>query len=162
MKKSYAEICLERAEKATALEWIHTRSDDGEDHTLRHPGRELDALVAEKVMGHDLRASPFRASEPFDLSAPNQSIPHYSTDISAAWEIVEKLKFGFYELSYNCLSPESFHASIGDDLKIHEGSPEIDGFKMKFIGILKSYEANGQSAPHAICLAALKSVGVEI
>ena len=71
-------------------------------------GRELDALVAEKVMGWTWCAGP----RPFDgmimrwLFAPGKeklslakgnepmgslSMPHYSTDVAAAWEVVERL-----------------------------------------------------------------------
>ena len=60
------------------------------------PGRELDALVAGRVMGWrpprfddfgDIGRSIVE-SEGRDLFEP----PRYSTDISAAWEVVEKLR----------------------------------------------------------------------
>jgi len=48
------------------------------------PGRELDALVAEKVMGWTHYREEWGGVVP-------DSISHYSTDISAAWEVVEKM-----------------------------------------------------------------------
>jgi hypothetical protein len=52
------------------------------------PGRELDALVAEKVMGWTKVGE--NAWE-----APNIKgyplLPRYSTDIATAWEVVEKI-----------------------------------------------------------------------
>lgn len=55
-------------------------------------GRELDALIADKVMGLRVRHRP--GMEPCIMpanGAPWETIPHYSTDIRAAWEVVEKL-----------------------------------------------------------------------
>jgi hypothetical protein len=58
-------------------------------------GRELDALVAEKVMG----LQGFRKGTPgyegweyiyTSNLGDNQPIPHYSSDLSAAWEVIEK------------------------------------------------------------------------
>jgi hypothetical protein len=57
--------------------------------------RELDALVAEKVMGWDKcpcgnpECDMWHTADRSDLSA---KLPHYSADIAAAWEVVEKLK----------------------------------------------------------------------
>jgi hypothetical protein len=69
------------------------------------PGRELDALVAEKVMGlpnvrkymsryvHDNHPEKAWVTGIVD-------IPEYSTDISAAWEVVEKMhEWGGCEIS---------------------------------------------------------------
>jgi hypothetical protein len=62
-------------------------------------GRELDALIAERVMGwHNNRDNPnesgmwgimdYRADGSPVLAA---DFPEYSTDMAAAWEVVEKL-----------------------------------------------------------------------
>lgn len=138
------------------------------------PGRELDALMAEKVMGliritdddwkrahgytkdHNDRFATdcmyrssirvFRkdkANEFFTLPRP------YSTDIAAAWEVVEKLisnAFAF-ELDY------SFHDIESDDFY--------------WMALFSKYKGNqkwgnlAESTPHAICLAALKAVHCE-
>lgn len=92
------------------------------------PGRELDALVAEKVFGVDVGDIYYDSTM---QEITNFSIPHYSTDISAAWEVVEK--FGRFDLILN-------------------GS---GAWCAEFYG---SWDRSfGDSAPHAICLAALKA-----
>ena len=63
------------------------------------PGRELDLLVAEKVMG--LTTLPFTQGTKqigdyigpvFFIDNRWKPLPYYSTDIGAAWEVVEKMK----------------------------------------------------------------------
>lgn len=67
------------------------------------PGRELDAIIAEKVMGFELiRTNLYQRKywiyaldlkEEDSINNPNSplEIPYYSTDIKHAWEIVEHL-----------------------------------------------------------------------
>lgn len=121
------------------------------------PGPELDALVAETVMGSTLSRWPVLQ---FDGTAKEELVfwdgpkmmrlPPYSTDIAAAWEVVEnfvaKLAFsgenGFV-LDYSCGSwTATFRHSISE--------------------FGKSVESLADTAPHAICLAALKAVGVDV
>ena len=58
-------------------------------------GRELDAFVAEKIMGWEVvgldRDRTGWYGKPPGVQAVFR-IPHYSTQISAAWEVVEKMK----------------------------------------------------------------------
>jgi len=64
------------------------------------PGRELDALVAEKVMGwkkvmfHGLPiwSNPKHQGYPIIIPAGSNIHPPYSTDIGAAWEVVQSIK----------------------------------------------------------------------
>src|SRR5690606_20607824 len=49
------------------------------------PGRELDALVADKVMGYTTHGQ-FR-----EKNGVRVMIDRYSADIAAAWEVVERL-----------------------------------------------------------------------
>lgn len=129
------------------------------------PGRELDALVAEKVMGwnrdHEKRKLSYYYGD--DLYAQDLitkltdvEIPSYSTDIAAAWEVVERfqeehglLMFlranpnGTYEISLEC------NGVCRDDWK---------DAACEFYGSSSGLD----SAPHAICLAALKAVGAKI
>jgi hypothetical protein len=106
------------------------------------PGRELDALISKKVMGikhEDVKpiAIGFKTGE--------FTGPYYSTDIAAAWDVVEKLSGYDFEISkdydevmHNCLFRlEEF---IESDVRNH------------------TWQANGESAPHAICLAALRAI----
>lgn len=112
-----------------------------------NPGRELDALVAEKVMGweavheHDFRDGGKQWLGTRSDGAKMVPLPHYSTSIAAAWEVVAHLRslasYVRWELrgdrhDYNC------YFCLGRGVEWVE---DID------------------TAPHAICLAALKAVG---
>mgnify|MGYP001144293395 CR=1 FL=1 len=95
------------------------------------PGRELDALVAEKIFGvnnPDARWSP-------------------STDIAAAWEVVEKMsKTHFSEIAMTELEDGTW------------------GWMARFILVLNEpytvngYRATAKTSPEAICKAALLAV----
>lgn len=113
-------------------------------------GRELDALVAEKVMGLKHVFNADLTEGWIDIDTVCRSLPSYSTDIAAAWKVVEKLQAynpfwdadGFMEFD---LSPTSgvdgergWTCNFGDD----------------------NTRAYASTAPHAICLAALKAVTV--
>lgn len=101
-------------------------------------GREMDALVAEKVMGW----ANIRGAVVEQNTNIVRDVPSYSTDIAAAWDVVEKIntKKCFIELKST--------------------------FPTWFAGIFKgfghNYEiiecANEKTAPLAICRAALKAV----
>lgn len=98
------------------------------------PGRELDALIAEKVMGLE----PW----PEQQEAKPCSCPSYSTDIAAAWQIVKK----FEREASICSCP-------------------YGGWQASFIWLDSNPYSNeclewsyGETAPHAICLAALKAI----
>jgi hypothetical protein len=120
-------------------------------------GRELDTLVAEKVMGitpllvedelHVFTVNR-RFLQPGDyyyLDTDNSRIevPHYSTDIAAAWQVVERL----HELHRNdtsviyCLSLTKWN-------------------EMYYCGFteLKDDVVEASKAPLAICFAALKAL----
>jgi len=86
------------------------------------PGRELDALIAEKVMG-------------WSWGIIGDLIPAYSTDISAAWEVVEEM---------------------GDCLHLRQHGEQGE-WEAWFCGYPNS-KAHGETAPEAICKAALLAV----
>jgi hypothetical protein len=94
------------------------------------PGRELDVLVAKQVMGID----PDYDEGIYYFEGYADPKP-YSTDITAAWEVVEKFNRRYLELikdgRYKCC---------------------LDSRN------LESLCAFADTAPHAICLAALKAV----
>ena len=95
----------------------------------KKPGRELDAEVAKKVMGIDLTgARP-------DLPIRGIGCAPYSTDIAAAWEVVEKLTADEHARSFSL-----------------SYSYEWAQWTATFMGL-----STKKSAPHAICLAALKA-----
>lgn len=114
-------------------------------------GRELDALVAEKVMGWKLepytrciQVLPVEAGRPPEGADTSKlkpfnnigsyEIPHYSTAIAAAWEVVEKLRLAILPMSNG-----QWGAAVNEDKEFVPG-----------------FIAN--TAQHAICLAALKAV----
>lgn len=149
------------------------------------PGRELDALIAEKVMGLSLfDPSPFwgkdhvhgqkhvdrcaicgarthtestQSAEVLGLTPTGKldhwfepvPLPIYSTDIAAAWQVVDHL------------TKQDIHLNV-----IHHDS-SAGAFKLPpgWACSITSRErgeiAFGISAPHAICLAALKLVNPE-
>lgn len=130
-------------------------------------GRELDALVAEKVMGwafHPERDPMFQweAPSPHGHWHPYRFEPSpYSSDIAAAWDVVEKMQADGWYVSVetppaprrpSCevfkLAPHS--ASDVRDVRTYLRRPDdIDVFEFC------EYAA---TAPLAICLAALNAV----
>lgn len=133
-------------------------------------GRELDALVAEKVMGATWRnitkggrkrCLSFVASRPLVTIEEKKTIyhgynqdnlPHYSTDISAAWEVVEEFRRGWQHKK----------AAAVIDLHISDIVDMNDSHVSIYAPDIKKVEAWGNTIPLAICLAALKAVGVEV
>lgn len=127
------------------------------------PGRDLDVLIAEKVMGVPVRiewavtwtdergrlatyteeevharekCAAFRSR---GLDAEVFSEPQaepYSTDIAAAWTVAEKVR------------SKGFTLSINEEWIVwFEAGPTVQ------------HRAIADTAPHAICLAALKAMG---
>ena len=110
-------------------------------------GRELDALVAEKVMGWTIRngdwvdGEGYAQWEAFDSDYSDSPRFAPSTDIAAAWAIFEKT-LGHVERRGHPIPGEEWLATIW-----YEG---------------KAGQAFADTAPLAICLAALKVVGAEV
>ena len=117
--------------------------------------RKIDALIAEHVMGWfpdmplaydsyiadngDRRAIRISSSVSYDLSI-YKNCPHYSTDIAAAWLVVEKLTD---RNSWFCIS-EKYN----------------DRWEATFNYLTPPVVAD--TARMAICLAALKAKGIEV
>lgn len=144
--------------------------------TPMKPGRELDALVAEKVMGckvfarqivipgtscmvreagkervemHDDRTLYICQCDPAHIHNENNGqLPEYSTDIAAAWIVVEWIRKHRWRGILTLAGPSDettswwatfehkWHGRSGDNL--YDWEP-------------------GETASHAICLAALKT-----
>lgn len=100
-------------------------------------GRELDVLIAEKIMGlHVIQAQ--NGDFVLDDGRP-QGLRAYSSDIACAWEVVGKL----LEHAYTAVQIEGLH---------------YHGYKCT-VGVSDGF---ADTAPMAICLAALKAVsGIE-
>ena len=104
--------------------------------------REIDALIAEKVMGIDVHTKEEKGWETVYIDKKDwTSIKKYSTDIAAAWEVVEELiKDGIFLMS-------------GDKSTVHvyfgRNGPNCN-------------KTGADTAFLAICLAALKAKGVDV
>lgn len=113
------------------------------------PGRDLDALIAEKVMGwtpnypggwpHPPKNIPNRKKY-IDSHDGTTVIPAYSTSIEAAWEVVDKLGGNMFQLHYDT----------------RYGTEGVKGWSVILDGSVMCQFVD--TAPHAICLAALKAV----
>ena len=122
------------------------------------PGRELDVLVAEKVMGWrsgkcngfvDEYYSGWRCQEcgttgQWGFQGEHEKEPSpYSTDIAAAWEVVEKIEG--LKPHHDLLIIPSYPAVAWEEAPVdfHDYGRDV---------------IRGETIPHAICLAALRAV----
>jgi len=122
-------------------------------------GRELDVLIAEKVM--ELKTEPIEiASGESDIRIVGQSagglglwyksVPRYSTRIEDAWQVVEKMN-EFYD---NDVFIENWRGGSWCCFMVPMAAsawPEE-----------RRPGACAETAPLAICLTALKAVGYEV
>jgi hypothetical protein len=110
------------------------------------PARERDALVAEHVMGWRVVRSEgdrMHGDDGLRFYATRDIVwrrPYFTVDIGAAWIVVEEMKEG--------------------DAGIRIGNLMNGGWRGAFSTIVESHEADADSAPGAICLAALAAKGV--
>ena len=147
------------------------RGIDEPDHEPTHPmkeaemeaGRELDALVAEKVMGRAVtwvgperwRVLCFDPPEYSDASQPGgywvNEVPRYSRDLSAAWDVEKGMRLSGWLVSISGImegAPEGRYLA-----SFRHVSPTERG-----IGVRSAPDATSDTAPHAICLAALAAM----
>ena len=109
-------------------------------------GAELDALITIKVMGLELRGNQTR-----DKDGHCGHFKQYSIRIEAAWDVVEKLlDMGFYP---DLVSSENGKGRYWYCL-LHTADDENHPDN--------PYKVKADTAPEAVCLAALKAVGVEV
>lgn len=120
------------------------------------PGRELDALVAEKIFNKRVVREPVMMHDPNQEGAFKEvlgfyevanhsttfNIPPYSTDIAAAWEVVEKMMNG----------------TMPDEVRQRQ-SWRIFYDEMEDTNLV---DLSASQAAEFICLAALKAVGVDV
>ena len=126
---------------------------------IRWPGagREGDALVAEKVMGCRVGyAEVYRGKVAYIGNGPrwidlgggapsgmvSNGVPRYTTDIAAAWKVVEKME-------------EEWATTL-----------ETDGTRRWVVRFWAGDEFNESgyraTAPEAICIAALRATGLDV
>jgi hypothetical protein len=109
--------------------------------------REIDVLVAEHVMGWTPRGShPIFRTLVFAAGASDTLLPNFSTDIAAAWTVVDALSKRFRRV-------EVYVLDEGAVCLIEDGASEIEE------GYIA--DADSETTPMAICLAALQAVGVD-
>jgi len=115
--------------------------------TINCAPREIDRLIAEQVMGWtNLSVAGTR----FGTTPEGKShsiVPQYSTDLSAAWEVVEKLRQVGYQggINWSDSEPEYECAFGSSNVPPHERQ-----------------SCRAETASLAICLAALQIVGIPI
>jgi hypothetical protein len=112
-------------------------------------GRELDQLIATKVMKHTVFSiSPIVliGLQEANENGATRDLAHYSTDISAAWEVVEKFQKEAWKVTVS---------NLGDRSKFENDDYIFD----RWICRVGTNRAKADTAPLAICLAALKAVG---
>ena len=128
-------------------------------------GREMDALIAEKVMGlphNELGEKCPRCGGETRIGLDRawcgncsewiySPYPEFSDDIAAAWQVVEKireLKSAWFEIGAN----PDFMSDRGDYYC------SIRGGKIEYDSPSCTLELYGDTAPLAICRAALKAM----
>lgn len=113
------------------------------------PGRELDAEITRKIFGEevkliDLLAWPKGYYRDGDITKP---VPRYSTDISAAWEVVDKIqRMGILWTMENTVMG-TITISAQKYSRSHPSSFEGEEINVEY-----------DTAPEAICKAALLAV----
>ncbi len=106
-------------------------------------GKEMDALVAEKVLNYSLTGDKYII---LDIGIGERggvkAVPNYSTDIAEAWEVVEKITEKHWKFKLRRLPGKDYMAYFQNLLSFPT----------------ESESAPSKSAPLAICRAALKAV----
>lgn len=125
-------------------------------------GRELDTLVAVKVMGwskttelwnRGLTESVLAGLHP-ESKLP-EKVPFYSTDISAAWRVVD-----FLRSKKMLLDIQEGENNDGPFFQVEINQFNVSKSRGGYWDTVVD-STDGDSIPHAICLAALRSVGIE-
>lgn len=122
------------------------------------PGRELDAIVAERVMKYRRKRDDCNTFWVDEFGEEPTHSQDYSTDIAAAWEVVKAVKkkgYGFRLSSGNLTAVASFTEAVPSIPVIVEGVTMY-----RAAPPIEAYSEEENPDPHAICLAALKAVGV--
>lgn len=115
--------------------------------------RDIDRLVAEHIFGWvdfwsngDCVMGYPPSEQKLGIGYDERhNVPNYSTDILHAWMVVDKMR------------------KVSDGLygfELEDGNEEE--YQCCFYGMARSYTAESQTAPLAICISALKTVGIEV
>lgn len=112
--------------------------------------RELDRLMAKEVLGHETYHEKNGALRERLPSGQSRPLRAFSSDIAAAWEIVEKLGITLLPVD------QGWFALVGQ--KKGWTSPAEFITYLQTADFTKSGAAVGEEAPMTICLAAMKAV----
>lgn len=110
-------------------------------------GNELDALIAEKVMGHEV--SRYGDTDAW-YDEQGHWIKPYSTDIAAAWQVVNKIADS---RDPHWFSIDRWYGTWVAGWRCGDSAPDDPSWEL---------EMTADTAPLAICLAALKAKGVKV
>ena len=108
-------------------------------------GREMDVAIQRDIFKTKVW---FRKGKPttylHETDDYDGIIPHYSTDIAAAWLVVEKMRLRY---------------RVDICAYVATGWKAIDGVTVKVYSTdIENFEVNADTAPLAICRAALKAL----
>ena len=132
-----------------------------------HAGRELDALVAERVMGYTTskmdglpetdRYILWERVPLSDVGGIDRPLSHYSTSIADAWEVLEKIKAISLEAFTGLDFPDECFVVAWDRSSKNwvAGFHSIEGYEAGWVSDCRSV---ADTAPLAICRAAIKAV----
>lgn len=132
---------------------------------MLNPGPELDALVAEKVMGwvhYDSGKDDWWTDHAGNKIEPISDWEP-SVDIVAAWDVIKQLG----RLDFRIRISIDFDGDC-DEIVLEAGDcncphqKPYDAFDGHGWTLIEHIAESVQKVPHAICLAALKAKGVEI
>ena len=110
-------------------------------------GREMDALIAERVLDLDVNGDRV-CGKGFIKNMNVRLLPHYSTNMSAAWEVVEKIK------DWGEGWCPQIYWDDNDGLEPGEWVAEFNKY-WEAENDYRHFEAVADTAPLAICCAAL-------
>lgn len=120
--------------------------------------REIDRLIATKIMGYEVDEKwteeindDFMYVGVWISDAPAETEGPFapSEDISDAWQVVDKVR-------------ESRNFDLSDAWDENDKKIFYSHFQYDDSVIVRTYSAYAETAPLAICLAALKAYGVEL
>lgn len=123
-------------------------------------GRDLDALVAERVMGYEKRAESEWLGGFAWISHDDghwygvTSMPRFSTDISAAWDVVERLQSDALSLGWK---RRDFSLERKDRMVDGRWYCVTDAVPTDIYPNGYAVDGVADTAPLAICRAALKA-----
>ena len=118
--------------------------------------RKLDALVAEWVEKYECVCDEEAADCPIHAYDDHDTLLPYSSDIAAAWRVAEKMR----EVHGCGVNVNIVRAAFVLASDRGSYSCEIMGGRLRYSSPFLGLSATAITAPLAICLAALRAIGV--